>query len=516
MKNSWGKAGGRVFAALSAIVAVSIQTVSHAQLATTVWPMMSHDVRHTGLSTVDTSANPGQLKWVYDMVDQHGTSPICLNGSPAIGADGTIYSGCDQFLYAVNADGTLKWKFVLGDLIQSSSPAIGSDGTIYIGSRDDNLYALTDNGTNAAQKWAFATGGGVFSSPAISDDGTIYVGSADDNLYAINADGTQKWKFATGDMIEFSSPAIGSDGTIYVGSFDNNLYAVTDGGQGTVRKKWAFATGGRMNASPAIGADGTIYVGSADDNLYALTDKGSSVAQKWKFVTGGGVNSTPAIGADGTIYITSNDGNFYALTDTGASASKKWAFAGGAVFSSSLTIGADGTIFGSSENGNLYALTDNGGSATQKWAMPVDGGLSSPVIGADGTVYVGGWSIDDLFAVGIAPPPVAVKLKISNKSLNFGTVKAGKFKTRFVNVSNPKGNKTAPGLNVVMQGQQLSGYGSFTLIDGCASPLPAGEKCYVGVTFAPSSRGLVEKRTLMIFDNANHAPQIVKLRGVAG
>jgi outer membrane protein assembly factor BamB len=105
--------------------------------------MFGHDVRHTGLSTVDTSDNPGKLKWAYDIVDQPSTSPECLNSSPAIGADGTTYACCDEFLYAVNPDGTLKWKFATGDVIQSSSPAIGSDGTIYVGSRDNNLYAVT-------------------------------------------------------------------------------------------------------------------------------------------------------------------------------------------------------------------------------------------------------------------------------------------------------------------------------------------------------------------------------------
>ena len=39
-----------------------------------------------------------------------------------------------------------------------SSPAIGADGTIYVGSDDDNLYALTDNGTNGSLKWRYATG----------------------------------------------------------------------------------------------------------------------------------------------------------------------------------------------------------------------------------------------------------------------------------------------------------------------------------------------------------------------
>ena len=84
-------------------------------------------------------------------------------------------------------------------------------------------------------KWAFKTGGAVFSTPAIGSDGTIYVGSYDDNLYAINPDGSKKWAFKTADRVS-SSPAIGTDGTIYVGSWDENLYAINPDGS----KKWAF------------------------------------------------------------------------------------------------------------------------------------------------------------------------------------------------------------------------------------------------------------------------------------
>jgi hypothetical protein len=48
-------------------------------------------------------------------------------------------------LYAVNPDGTMKWKFTTG-VIQDidSSPAIGTDGTVYFGSDDGNLYAVGD------------------------------------------------------------------------------------------------------------------------------------------------------------------------------------------------------------------------------------------------------------------------------------------------------------------------------------------------------------------------------------
>jgi outer membrane protein assembly factor BamB len=60
-----------------------------------------------------------------------------------IGADGTIYVGSDDNkLYAIRADGTLKWSYTTGSAVRSS-PAIGADGTIYVGSFDNKLYALS-------------------------------------------------------------------------------------------------------------------------------------------------------------------------------------------------------------------------------------------------------------------------------------------------------------------------------------------------------------------------------------
>ncbi len=67
-----------------------------------------------------------------------------------------------------------------------SSPALGAAGTIYVGSYDNNLYALNPDGT---EKWRFATGSYVYSSPVLGVDGTIYVGSQDNNLYAVGVQG---------------------------------------------------------------------------------------------------------------------------------------------------------------------------------------------------------------------------------------------------------------------------------------------------------------------------------------
>ena len=50
-----------------------------------------------------------------------------------------------------------------------------------MGSNDGKLYAITAEG---ALKWSYATQGAVRSSPALGADGTLYVGSDDGNLYA--------------------------------------------------------------------------------------------------------------------------------------------------------------------------------------------------------------------------------------------------------------------------------------------------------------------------------------------
>jgi outer membrane protein assembly factor BamB len=220
-----------------------------------IWPMFRYDVKHTGLCPYDTSKNNGSLKWKFKIGE--------TVSSPSIAADGTIYVGSDS-LYAINPNGTLKWKFQTSNSILSS-PAIASDGTIYIGSWDYYFYAINPDGT---LKWKFKTGW-IYSSPAIASDGTIYVGSEDSYLYAflyaINPDGSLKWEFKTGSWID-SSPSISSDGTVYVGSKDCYFYAIYPNGT----LKWRYQTGSWIESSPAIASDGTIYVGSDDDYLYAI------------------------------------------------------------------------------------------------------------------------------------------------------------------------------------------------------------------------------------------------------
>lgn len=103
-----------------------------------------------------------------------------------------------------------------------------------MGARDNYLYAINPNGT---LKWRFLTGWYVQSSPAVGSDGTIYVGSDDGYLYAINPDGSLKWMFRTDSSIT-SSATVGPDGIIYIGSVDGYLYAVYSSSLGLANSSW--------------------------------------------------------------------------------------------------------------------------------------------------------------------------------------------------------------------------------------------------------------------------------------
>jgi outer membrane protein assembly factor BamB len=187
---------------------------------------------------LEDSVNYGKVAWQYSagvFYDGH-----LFDSSPAIGDDGTVYIGTDQYgawgqtpvpidtaFFAINPDGTEKWKYAIGNGVESS-PAIGHDGTIYVGALDSCLYAFEDAGTHANLKWKFVTGGAVDGSPTVDGSGIIYVGSRDSNMYAINPDGTERWRFTTGDGIE-SSPTIDDHGNLLFGSFDGSLYCLGTG-----------------------------------------------------------------------------------------------------------------------------------------------------------------------------------------------------------------------------------------------------------------------------------------------
>jgi len=275
----------------------------------------------------------------------------------------------------IDNPGFENWRFDTQDHALGS-PVIDKDGTIYIGSHD--FYAINPDGT---LKWKYDTPGVIESSAAIDENGIIYVGTSHgipDYLYAFYPDGRLKWRFKVGELI-FSSPAIGDDGSIYFGSEDDYIYALYPNGT----LKWKYKTSVAVYSDPAIGLDGTIYCGSHDGYLYALYPINGTL--KWKYKTGDWVGRGPSIADDGMIYFGSWDGYLYACYPNGT---LKWK-TGGYLAGTTPVTGADGTIYVG--NKKLYAIyPDNG---TVKWSFDpgsdaiISGG--NPCISSDGTIFFG-------------------------------------------------------------------------------------------------------------------------------
>ncbi|GEM_PF-6379044 len=118
-------------------------------LGETPWPKFGFDLRNTGQSPYLGIQN-GIVKWEKDGLDHYFRSNI-----PVLGADGTIYlrskgwSG-NNYLYAFNSDGSVKWTYELGyedsQQYRGVAPAISKDGTIYVGN-GNYLFALNPDGT---------------------------------------------------------------------------------------------------------------------------------------------------------------------------------------------------------------------------------------------------------------------------------------------------------------------------------------------------------------------------------
>src|SRR5215470_287084 len=162
--------------------------------------------------------------------------------------------------------------------------------------------------------------------------------------------------------------------------------------RGQPAEQWSAAVGGAVAGSPTIGPDGTVYVASHDGGLYAFGPDGN---QRWKFAMGDRSWSTPAVAADGTIYVGSDDDHLYAVTAAGK---LRWKLRlgdcdpGGFGPESSRCdvdggpmIGPDGTIYVGGDG--IHAIWPDG---TLRWKLATPEHVAStPAIGDDGTVYVG-------------------------------------------------------------------------------------------------------------------------------
>lgn len=393
------RAGG-VYRDSNQVSATTSGAPSGEGLALTPWSMFHNNCQHTGQSPFN-GPQDNNLKWKYTRAEP-GAPP----GSFSVDNNGTVYVAAANKLLALSSDGGLLWSH---DLAGTGATAISPNGATVYAAGGNNLYAFTTSGEAV---WTYGESTeSIHGEPCVASDGTIYFGSWDTYIYALNPDGTLKWKYQTdGAIAPLASPTLSTDeATVYVGSGDPNkdeggtLYAIkaADGnlrwekkldqrrvsgavvgpngriyvtGSGRVycfspdgTKVWESAPDTAASLTPSLSSDGTLYVGTArDGKVYAINS--SNGQTKWSYQTGinpyydpanphapqYGVLGTPVIGANGNIYVGAIDGVMYAFKPDG---SVLWTYqTGDAISESCPAIGPDGTLYFGSADKYIYAI----------------------------------------------------------------------------------------------------------------------------------------------------------------
>ena len=155
---------------------------------------------------------------------------------------------------------------------------------IIVGTDDDNMYLIYDDGT-VASGFPYTAGDKLQAAPSVADiDGekVIFFGSNDNSFYAVNSDGSLRFTIQTGDKVQSSPSFLDHNGETYIffGSNDDMIYAVDI--DGNALSGWPVAVNGTIGGSVVfsdLDNDGDPVVVAATDmgNVLAFNLDGSYV-----------------------------------------------------------------------------------------------------------------------------------------------------------------------------------------------------------------------------------------------
>ncbi|MGZ5503354.1 MAG: outer membrane protein assembly factor BamB family protein [Chthoniobacterales bacterium] len=335
----------------------------------------------------DTSLDPAII-WRH-AVDT-GPLPLGCSGAPAIAEDGSIYVSAGNFLYALNRDGSERWKHGKeAGLLSLNDVAVDSDGTIYAVS--NNVRAYLPNGSLRWEIPSFDRAPGV----TIGDNGFLYFFGRD-GFCGADSTGNIRWR-PEATVYGGLCPLLGPDGTVLALGFKSYpLHGIIQGFDHDGNLKWKFEFEGLASllGQAAVDEDGNFYFASFKGNLYALDRNGKLI---WNFNTGRVGAGSPAVAADHTSYWTSSDGILYAIDPDGR---LKWQFGTGGGMYNSPAVDSEGNVHFVSRDGKLYSVNSFG---TLMRTVPIGHGYGSPILAGDGTIYLE--DVGYFYAIrGFAPP----------------------------------------------------------------------------------------------------------------
>ena len=293
---------------------------------------------------------------------QRWTMPAPPVGSPALGADGTLYvvdSG--PGLSALAPDGSTRWRLSSEGRRATSGPIVGPDGAIYY-TRVDRVQAVNSDGS---ERWLSPgiEGSTVEAPPRLSPDGNLvflsngvflaatgelaavdvplrddlrfmmptYASGADGNTYLLAGNNAIRWRVdATGQAV--------TEGMIAWDIGGLSIYLPTDSGIAADGKFWIFYGTNFGNSrvawldaeSRALANMEVPYVRmrlaglDAANRGYLCTSLGGIICLAldlenkgalWELPLPGGANGVGSALAPGRLYVATDDGWLHAIGD---------------------------------------------------------------------------------------------------------------------------------------------------------------------------------------------------------
>ncbi|HUT10442.1 MAG TPA: PQQ-binding-like beta-propeller repeat protein [Thermoguttaceae bacterium] len=219
------------FSALQAISSSGAVDWSYASAGYYDNPAVADDgTIYIGGDGLKALAPDGRLLWSYPVRTEYGHNPRYL--SPAIGDDGTVFAGqtstVSNLVALDNATGKAIWT--RPDL--DGTPAIGPDGTVYVVPESGLLHALDP--ADGATLWTYLTGKtDYYNSEGVTIDvgGNLYISNDQGLVTALSPEGQLRWSLDLAPEISgfvgLSAPVIGPNETLYiVGGNTGKVFAI--------------------------------------------------------------------------------------------------------------------------------------------------------------------------------------------------------------------------------------------------------------------------------------------------
>jgi outer membrane protein assembly factor BamB len=253
----------------------------------------------------------GDLLWRYPSNMDNSRQAYA---APAIGEGFIVVGDYDSKLTALDqTNGTKKWEFD-GASDRYIGSALISDGMVYAPNSDHYLYALDSEGN---LEWKFKGTGPNWTKP-LADENMIYLASMDHNFYAfdkefsqddlVNAeDGSKtlltnaKWSIDL-EMAVVGDPVL-DNGVAYVATIEGKLFAIDVKSE---KLLWSFNDNGNLGAvwgAPVV-TDDALFVGDAEGNIHAIDMLDGSALWPSPFSAGGKVVGSGAAYQEGAIFAT--------------------------------------------------------------------------------------------------------------------------------------------------------------------------------------------------------------------